>query len=277
MRRYRFAKIMSGVAALVAAPLFAYSLPVQQAAPAPSTAAPARPPTLRAEVLARLPHDTNAFTEGLFFRDGKFFESTGQIGISDIREVDPATGKVLRRVAIDPSLFGEGITDWKDQILSVTWKSGKGFRWKRDSLKPVGSFRYPGQGWGMTSSPDSIILSDGTPQLRFIDPKDFSEKRRLTVTFRGDPINNLNELEWVDGTILANVWRVNAIIQIDPKSGAVMKVIDLDPLAREIHATDPDSVPNGIAWDAKRRRLFVTGKNWPTIFQIAWPAPPATN
>ena len=243
----------------------------QQAAPAPSTAAPARPPTLRAEVLARLPHDTNAFTEGLFFRDGKFFESTGQIGISDIREVDPATGKVLRRVAIDPSLFGEGITDWKDQILSVTWKSGKGFRWKRDSLKPVGSFRYPGQGWGMTSSPDSIILSDGTPQLRFIDPKDFSEKRRLTVTFRGDPINNLNELEWVDGAIFANVWQQDAIVRIDPQTGAVTQVIDLSALAAEIDAHDIDSVPNGIAWDAKGKRLFVTGKNWPTMFQIALP------
>ncbi|MBW4330602.1 glutaminyl-peptide cyclotransferase [Stakelama sp. CBK3Z-3] len=252
---------------MVVAPL----LYAQQAPhPAPQ-ARPASPPVIAAHILARLPHDRKAFTEGLFYRDGHLFESTGEVGVSDIRKVDPATGKVIRRVAIDPSLFGEGIAPWGDQIVSVTWKSGKGFRWNRASLRQVGAFNYPGEGWGMTSTATDLILSDGTAQLRFLDPKSFAERRRVTVTFAGRPLANLNELEWVDGTILANVWRQNAIVQIDPETGAVTKVIDLTTLAKEIDAHDVDSVLNGIAWDAKGRRLFVTGKNWPTLFQIAWP------
>ena len=259
--------MISGVAALVAAPL----LYAQQARAPVEQAAPVRPPVVQAQILARLPHDPKAFTEGLFFQGGHFVESTGEVGESEIRIVAPETGKVIRKVAIAPPLFGEGIAPWRDQIVSVTWKSGKGFRWNAKTLKREGDFRYPGQGWGMTANATDLILSDGTATLRFLDPKNFAERRRLTVTFAGRPLANLNELEWVDGAIFANVWQQDAIVRIDPQTGAVTQVIDLSALAAEIDAHDIDSVPNGIAWDAKGKRLFVTGKNWSTMFQIALP------
>ncbi len=251
----------------------------QPAAPAPvTTATPAQPaavapeagvPVYAATVVARMPHDTGAFTEGLLFCNGALYESTGKEGASDVRRVSLTDGKVLARGRIAPELFGEGIGCWKNTLLSVTWKTGLGFRWTLPTLKQaVKPFRYTGEGWGMTSDATGIILSDGTPTLRRMDPMSFAERGRIAVTMNGRPLQKLNELEYRQGRILANIWMSGFIARIDPATGKVDGLIDLRPLVAEIANSDPDAVANGIAYDAASDRLFVTGKYWPTLFEI---------
>jgi glutaminyl-peptide cyclotransferase len=246
--------------------------PIAQAVSAPPAAvAPeAGVPVYAATVVARLPHDTGAFTEGLLFCGGALYESTGKEGASDIRRVDLNSGKVVARARIAAELFGEGIACWKNALLSVTWKTGLGFRWSLPAIKPLGKpFRYAGEGWGMTSVADAIILSDGTPTLRRMDPMSFAERGRIAVTLNGRPLQKLNELEAYRGHILANVWMTGFVARIDPASGKVDGLIDLRPIAAEIGNADPDAVANGIAYDPASDRLFVTGKYWPTLYEIA--------
>ena len=233
--------------------------------------APSSLPVAAAIVEGRLPHDPNAFTEGLFFRDGHFFESTGEPGTSFIREVDPATGRVLRQVAIAAPTFGEGIAPAGDTIISLTWKDGIGWRWRSRDFQRIGRFFYAGEGWALTTDGRRLIMSDGTPVLRFLDPATLRETGRLPVTADGRLLPNLNELEWVDGEILANIWMTNRIARIDPKTGHVIGWIDVSALTAEIRPRNNDAVPNGIAWDAAHRRLYVTGKDWQTIFRIRPP------
>ncbi|HEX4080510.1 MAG TPA: glutaminyl-peptide cyclotransferase [Rhizomicrobium sp.] len=228
-------------------------------------------PVVPVQVVKTWPHDPHAFTEGLFFRDGLLYESTGLEGQSAIRVEDLATGRVLRGVAIPPELFGEGIVAWKDQLISVTWRSGTGFRWSLANFRRLGEFHYDGEGWGLTEDGRNIILSDGTPTLRFLDPLTLNVVRRLSVTADGQPVERLNELEWVKGEILANIWMTDRIARIDPASGRVKGWIDVGALARTIGDTDPDAVPNGIAYDSARNRLFVTGKDWPLLFEVRVP------
>ncbi|MFN3433576.1 MAG: glutaminyl-peptide cyclotransferase [Sphingomonas sp.] len=236
----------------------------QAAAPAPDGV-----PVYAASVVARLPHDTGAFTEGLLFCGGTLYESTGKEGASDIRRVALPAGKVTGRARLAPELFGEGIACWKNQLLSVTWKTGIGFRWTLPGLTRTGNpFRYAGEGWGMTTDGDRLILSDGTPTLRVMDPTTFAPRGRIAVTLNGRPLKQLNELEYVRGRILANVWMSGFIARIDPATGKVDGLIDLRPLIAEIGNPDPDAVANGIAYDAAHDRLFVTGKYWPTLFEI---------
>lgn len=236
-----------------------------------ASAADAPLPVARAQVLERLPHDPAAFTEGFFASGGAFYESTGQVGRSFIRRVDPATGKVLRQVAVPAPYFGEGIAKVGDQIVSLTWQNGVGFRWRAADFRRVGTFRYAGEGWALASDGALLVMSDGTATLRVLDPKTLAMVRTIAVTLRGEPLRDLNEIEIVDGEILANVWHANAIVRIDPGTGVVKGLIDVSALAREVAARDPEAVPNGIAWDKARRRLYVTGKLWPTVFRIAWP------
>jgi len=214
------------------------------------------------------PHDSRAFTEGLLYHDGLIYESTGMVGQSDIRAVRLTDGRVLRRVTVPPPYFGEGIALWKDRLVSLTWRHGQGFTWSLSGLKKRGSFAYEGEGWGMTSDGARLIMSDGTPELRFLDPASLKETGRISVTWNGQPVPMLNELEYVDGEILANVWMTPRIARIDPASGRVIDWIDLSALIARARVTDPDDVLNGIAWDEKGRRLFVTGKNWPRLFEI---------
>ena len=228
-------------------------------------------PVMPAQVVATLPHDDGAFTEGLFYRDGYFWESTGKVGQSTIRKVDPATGRVLKRATVPPPYFGEGIVAVGQQLVSLTWSQGVGFRWSIDTLRRTGSFGYRGEGWALTSDGTSIIMSDGTASLRFLDPVMLKERSRLHVTADGIAVDQLNELEYVDGEILANVWRTNRIARIDPTTGRVIGWIDVSALSAAVHLDDPDAVANGIAWDKAHRRLFVTGKYWPTIFEIVPP------
>jgi glutamine cyclotransferase len=227
----------------------------------------ARIPVQKIQIVKAYPHDRGAFTEGLFYRDGDLYESTGLEGRSDVRRVRLDDGKVLQRTQLPSQLFGEGIVDWKDELVSLTWRNGIGFRWALGSLKPGKSFSYTGEGWALTRSPTELIMSDGTPTLRFLDPATLKIRRRLTVTADGVPVQNLNELEWVKGEILANVWQTDRIARIDPASGRVKAWIDLSPLVIK-HQSSQDDVLNGIAYDAKGDRLFVTGKLWSRLYQI---------
>jgi glutaminyl-peptide cyclotransferase len=241
----------------------------QQAQPAAE-----EPPAIAWRVVNRYPHDPGAFTQGLFWRDGRLYESTGLVGASTIREVDLETGRAIRSTDIPAGLFGEGIVDWRDEILSITWRDGVGFRWDRATFRRTGSFRYDHEGWGLTRDARHIIMSDGTPTLRFLDPATMREVRRVTVTSAGRPVASLNELEFVRGEILANVWMTTRIARIDPASGRVTGWIDLAPLVAENRGGGEDNVLNGIAWDEAGGRLFVTGKNWPSLYEIAL-VPPA--
>lgn len=236
-----------------------------------SGVAAAQVPVEAAKVIRTHPHDPKAYTEGLFFLDGVLYESTGEVGRSGIRKVQVETGKVLESVTVPPPMFGEGIAPWRDQILSLTWKDQIGFRWSRKGFKKLGSFKYRGEGWALTTNGKQLIMSDGTPTLRFVDPRNFRTLSMLKVTADGKSVANLNELEYVDGEILANVWLTDRIARIDPKNGHVVGWIDLSALhaAAGVHGTD--QVANGIAWDATRRRLFVTGKEWPLLFEITPP------
>ncbi|AHE52534.1 glutaminyl-peptide cyclotransferase [Sphingomonas sanxanigenens] len=238
------------------------------AQPAEAAQPPAQPKVCGYTVERSFPHDADAFTQGLIYRDGNLIESTGLVGQSTIRRVRIADGQVLQRIDIPAGLFGEGITDWKNELVSITWQNGKGFRWDATSLRRKGEFAYPGEGWGITQDGRQLILSDGTPALRFLDPATMRETRRISVTVQGRPVRNLNELEYVDGAILANVWHSDYVLRIDPATGAVQAVIDLSGLREQAGAGGPEAVLNGIAYDKAGKRLFVTGKNWPKLFQI---------
>ena len=234
-------------------------------------AAKAALPVEAAQIIRTYPHATDAFTEGLLFRDGFLYESTGREGQSFIRKTNLATGRTVQSVALAPGVFGEGIVDWKDQLLSVIWHGGVGTRWSLKTFRKLGTFRYSGEGWSMTQDGRNIILSDGTPVLRFLDPVSLKLVRTLTVTANGQLVRQINELEYVRGEILANIWMTRFIVRIDPATGRVKGLIDLGAIVKQIGASDPDSVPNGIAYDKATGRLFVTGKNWPKLFQIKLP------
>lgn len=246
----------------------------QQAPTPPAAAADAPPPLYGYRIVATYPHDATAFTEGLFYLSGQLYESTGLVGASTIRRVRLEDGHVLQSVAIPAGPFGEGIVNWQGQIISLTWQGGVGYRWDRASLRRLGEWHYPGEGWALTQNGTDIVMSDGTPEIRFLDPATLAERRRITVTAQGNPVQRVNELEWVRGRIYANIWMTGYIVIIDPASGRVTGTIDLRALAAENAGNDPDAVLNGIAYDAPHNRLFVTGKNWPHLYQIEL-VPPA--
>jgi glutaminyl-peptide cyclotransferase len=234
-----------------------------------AVAARASVPVYDFEVVHAYPHDPSAFTEGLFYLNGFLYESTGLEGHSSIRKVDLATGRVLKQFDIPEQYFGEGIVNWDGKLVSLTWKSELGFVFDLTTLKPQRQWHYAGEGWALTQDGKQLIMSDGTAQLRFINPQTLLETRRLEVTLNGKPLANLNELEWVKGEIYANVWHANWIARIDPGNGQVTGLINLNGILSPSNLADgPDGVLNGIAYDAKRDRLFVTGKNWPTLFEI---------
>jgi glutaminyl-peptide cyclotransferase len=221
------------------------------------------------EVLHTYPHDPAAFTEGLFYLNGYLYESTGLEQHSSIRKVRLETGEVLQKIDIPAEYFGEGIVNWHSRLISLTWKSHVGFVFDLGSLKLQRQFHYEGEGWALTRNDRQLIMSDGTPELRFLDPNSLRETGRVTVTIEGRPLNKVNELEWVKGEIYANVWETNWIVRIDPASGRVQGAVNLAGLLqpRDVIAGQTD-VLNGIAYDAKHDRLFVTGKCWPKLFEI---------
>jgi glutamine cyclotransferase len=239
---------------------------------APLVAAPtalAAVPVYGYEIVHTYPHDPHAFTEGLFYLNGFLYESTGLEGHSAIRKEKLETAEVVQKIDVPPEYFGEGIVNWKARLVSLTWKTQVGFVYDLATLKVRRKFNYTGEGWALTQDGKRLIMSDGTPQLRFLDPDTLQETGRITVTYEGKPVPNVNELEWVKGRIYANVWHTNMMILIDPASGEITGIVNLAGL---LSASDPvagsESVLNGIAYDAARDRLFVTGKNWPKLFEI---------
>jgi glutamine cyclotransferase len=237
--------------------------------PACAQTAPAGVQQYTVRIVRTFPHDPKAFTEGLFYDRGFLYESTGRNGTSWIRKEDLDTGKVLQSARVASTYFGEGIVAWKGKIVSLTWQAEKGFIWDQASLKLKSSFHYVGEGWGMTHDSRNLIMSDGTPVLKFLDPDKLDVTRQVMVTLNGQPLSQVNELEYVDGAILANVWMTRNIVRIDPKSGQVTGIIDLSALPEEAHPSDDrDAVANGIAYDPEGKRLFVTGKLWPHLYQI---------
>lgn len=252
-------------ASLALGGVFTRDVAAQAAAPA---AAPAgQLPLWGYTVVRTYPHDPQAFTQGLQFVDGIFYEGTGLNGQSTIRKVKIESGEVLQRRAIGPEHFGEGITLFNGTLFQLTWQSGLAFSYDGKTFAPKKTFPYKGEGWGLTSDGTQLIMSDGTNELRYLDGVSFKELRRIKVTAVGQAVKELNELEYVKGEILANVWQTDYVARIDPKTGIVSSWIDLRGLLtpRERATTD---VLNGIAYDAKGDRLFVTGKLWPKVFEI---------
>ena len=219
------------------------------------------------KVVNKYPHDRTAFTQGLEYHEGFLYEGTGLNGRSTLRKVKLKTGEVLQQVRLGQSFFGEGITVLPKEIVQLTWQSGMGFVYDRDTLKMSHSFTYPGEGWGLTNDGKRIFMSDGTAQIRKWDPATLNEQQRITVRDSGHEVASLNELEFVKGEIYANVWQTDRIARISPEDGRVLGWINLTGILEESERAQAD-VLNGIAYDAAKDRLFVTGKLWPTMFEI---------
>jgi glutamine cyclotransferase len=224
-------------------------------------------PVFGYKVVNAYPHDSDAYTQGLIYRGGFLYESTGRNGKSTLRKVKLETGDVLQQKTVDSAHFAEGLAEWKGRLFQLTWQSNVAFVYDLATFAPIKTLRYPGEGWGLAAGTDGLILSDGTADLRVLDPDTFRELRRVTVKDAGVAIDQLNELEFVRGEVWANVWHTNRIARIDPKTGRVTGWIDLSGLMG-MYRLDPEAVLNGIAFDAASGRLFVTGKLWPRLFEI---------
>jgi glutamine cyclotransferase len=214
------------------------------------------------------PHDVTSFTEGLLYDHGALFESTGLYGESKVRKIDLASGQVLAQVRLTHDYFGEGLALLHGELYQLTYREGRCFVYDAATLEKKRELSYEGEGWGLTTDGTRFIMSDGSPTLTFRDAATFAPVRRLSVTSSGAPVNNLNELEWVNGFILANVWETNTIVRIDPESGKVVETVDLAYLPEPRRGATEDDVLNGIAYDDAGGRLFVTGKRWSHVFQI---------
>ncbi len=236
-------------------------------------------PTFGYRVIAEYPHDPGAFTQGLVYLDGELYEGTGWSGVgpSTLRRVELASGAVLARHELADEHFGEGVAVVGDRIVQLTWRSGVGFSYDRASLRPLQTFSYAGEGWGLAFDGTRLIMSDGTARLRFLDPDTFTEIGSVQVRDADGPVDQLNELEYIDGQVYANIWQTDRIARIDPASGEVTDYLDLTGLLPAADRTDSVDVLNGIAYDPEQDRLFVTGKRWPKLFEIqivaagSWP------
>jgi glutamine cyclotransferase len=243
---------------------------VAQVRPEPSSS-PAQPPVIPVygyRVIHTYPHDTNAFTEGLVYADGYLYEGTGLYGSSELRQEVLTTGVVVQRRALSAQYFGEGVAVYGNKIAELTWQSHTGFVLDRATFALQGQFGYSWEGWGLTYDGSRLIMSDGTPTIHFLDPATLQPTGQITVTAEGQGVRNLNELEWVNGEIYANVWMTDRIARISPATGDVTGWIDLTGLRPAGTYGNPDAVLNGIAYDVAGNRLFVTGKLWPSLFEI---------
>lgn len=219
------------------------------------------------EVVAEYPHDTGSYTQGLFFHDGQMYESTGLHGKSTFRKVDVETGEALEKLNFDKKYFVEGSVIWNGNLYILTWESRVAFIYDAETLEYKSSWKYPREGWGITTDGKHLIASDGTANLYFMD-ENFAQKKKVLVTIDDRPVRFLNELEYIDGKIWANVYTADEIVIIDPKDGRVEGVIDCRGLLpKELRTPDTD-VLNGIAYDEKTGKIYLTGKNWPKIYEI---------
>lgn len=230
-------------------------------------ATPAPPELLRANVVRRYPHDTEAFTQGLLWHEGHLYESTGLRGRSSLRKVALESGEVLERRDVDRAHFAEGLALVRDRLVQLTWRNGVAHEWSLEGLRHRRTFQYEGEGWGLCYDGRHLVMSDGTARLTFRDPSTFRQVRQVTVRNEGRAVGDLNELECVDGAVWANVWQRDEILRIDPASGRVTAVVDASGLLTDEEAMDTD-VLNGIAWIPERERFVITGKLWPHLFEI---------
>jgi glutaminyl-peptide cyclotransferase len=239
------------------------------AAPAVSVLAATRAiPVESYRIVRAYPHDANAFTQGLVFVNGTLYESTGLRGQSSLRMVDLRSGRVLQKHDLPEKYFGEGLTDWKSQLIQLTWQSHLGFVYDTFSFRIIRTFTYPWEGWGLTHDSRHLILSDGSSVLHLLDPSTFKPVGSIHVTADGQPVLNLNELEYIRGEIYANIWETNRIARISPITGKVIAWIDLSGLRPTSAQQNDNAVLNGIAYDSQHDRLYVTGKLWPNLYQI---------
>jgi glutamine cyclotransferase len=225
-------------------------------------------PTDSYRIVHSYPHDSSAFTQGLIYVDGMLYEGTGLRGQSSIRMVELATGRILQKYDLPEKYFGEGLTDWKTNLIQLTWQSHTGFVYDRFSFRLLKTFTYSGEGWGLTHDNHRLILSDGSATLCLLDPKTLQQIGHILVTDHGEPVLNLNELEYIHGEIFANIWQTNKIARISPTTGKVVAWINLAGLLPASQRRNGDAVLNGIAYDRQHDRLFVTGKLWPKLFEI---------
>ena len=241
----------------------------------PSTAAPA--PTYSYKIIRSYPHDTAAFTEGLVFDDGFLYESTGLKGRSSLRKMDLETGQILHEYDLPPQYFGEGVTIYRDDIIQLTWQSQRGFVYDKSTFAILHDFTYDTEGWGLTQDGSRLIMSDGTASLHFIDPQTFKDVSVIQVHDNNVSVSDLNELEYINGSVYANVWKTDQIAIIDPQDGHVKAWIDLTGLLKPQDYSGEVDVLNGIAYDSQADRLFVTGKLWPLLFHIDLVGPLSTS
>jgi glutaminyl-peptide cyclotransferase len=220
------------------------------------------------QVVHSYPHDRAAFTQGLIYLEGHLYESTGLKGQSSLRMVDLETGKILQYAAVQSDYFGEGLASWGSTLVQLTWQNHTALVYDRFSFRVLRTLPYPGEGWGLTEDGKNLILSDGTATLRFLDPETLREVRRITVKSHGVPVTKLNELEFIHGEIYANIWYSDRIARISPATGKVLGWVDLTGLLAPDQRSGSGAVLNGIAYDAEHDRLFVTGKLWPSVFEI---------
>lgn len=225
-------------------------------------------PVYTYEIVNAWPHDPKAFTQGLAFHDGYLYESTGHHGTSTLRRVELKTGRVKKKYNVPPEYFAEGISIFQDKIYQLTWQSHKCFIYDLKSFKLEGEFHHGGEGWGLTNDGKLLIMSDGTSELRFLDPNTFLSVRTISVLDGAQPLMDINELEYIKGEIYANIWKSERVVRIDPANGKIVGWIDLSGLRPPDVENDTDNVLNGIAYDEKEDRLFVTGKRWPKLFEI---------
>jgi len=254
------------------------AVPANNPYPAPTTGVPptaypapkdaGRIPTYTYRIINSYPHDPNAFTQGLLWDDGVFYESAGLYNQSSLRQVDLETGEVLQIQDVPPEYFAEGLVLWDDKLIQLTWQENTAFIYDKDSFEKLGEFSYPTEGWGITHDGRNLIMSDGTATLYFRDPETFAEIGRIEVRDENGPVVRLNELEYIDGEIWANVWQTSRIARIDPATGQVTGWIDLTGILDNTTLTQQADVLNGIAYDAENGRLFITGKLWPAVFEI---------
>lgn len=229
---------------------------------------PASAPEYSYRVIKAYPHDTTAFTQGLVYLNGYLYESTGWNGQSSLRKVRIETGEVLQRINLSPEYFGEGIAILNNEIVQLTWQAQKGFVYNLSDFRLLREFYYTGEGWGLTTYGRDFLMSDGSAELRVLDGRTLREKRQIKVRDGSLPITQLNELEMVNGQLFANVWQTDRIARISPQSGKVLGWIDLQGLLGPMYRLRSDAVLNGIAYDPAGKRLFVTGKLWPRLFEI---------
>lgn len=227
-----------------------------------------RPTFYSFNVVDTYPHDDAAFTQGLVYHDGLLYEGTGLYGRSSIRIAELSTGNIIEQVDLSDDIFGEGMTIMGDQVYQVTWKENTGFVYSMDDLTEIRSFSYNGEGWGLTHDGNHLILSNGSSTLSFLDPESLHVVRTVDVTYEGEPVSNLNELEYFDGVIYANIWHLDQIVMINPNDGAAIGWIDLDGIQEHLGSTEGIDVLNGIAYNYETGRLLVTGKLWPNVFEI---------